>query len=165
MDKTKDDAFRNFLEKIQGQNKAGLLINTLQLKYERETAGEDADKREEQLEQVATALENVEKAITGMSVKFEFQPVINALENQTQVLQKSLEEQALLRKVSEGSLEYDKESAQYRNVSGKELTSDVSGKTIKQGGYVDFETAANRLQGQGKRVRESEQNQINFKPV
>ena len=44
MDKTKDDAFRNFLEKIQGQNKAGLLINTLQLKYERETAGEDADK-------------------------------------------------------------------------------------------------------------------------
>ena len=165
MDKTKDDAFRNFLEKIQGQNKAGLLINTLQLKYERETAGEDADKREEQLEEVATALENVEKAITGMSVKFDFKPVINALENQTQLLQKSLEEQALLRKVSEGSLEYDKESAQYRNVSGKELTSDVSGKTIKQGGYVDFETAANRLQGQGKRVRESEQNQITFKPV
>lgn len=165
MDKTKDDAFRNFLEKIQGQNKAGLLINTLQLKYERETAGEDADKREEQLEQLATAFENVEKAITGMSVKFEFEPVINALENQTQVLQKSLEEQALLRKVSEGSLEYDKESAQYRNLSGKELTSDVSGKTIKQGAYVDFETAANRLQGQGKRVRESEQNQITFKPV
>ena len=165
MDKTKDDAFRNFLEKIQGQNKAGLLINTLQLKYERETAGEDADKREEQLEQLATAFENVEKAITGMSVKFEFQPLINALENQTQILQKSLEEQALLRKVSEGSLEYDKESAQYRNVSGKELTSDVSGKTIKQGAYVDFETAANRLQGQGKRVRESEQNQITFKPV
>ena len=75
MDKTKDDAFSNFLEKIQGQNKAGLLINTLQLKYERETAGEDADKREEQLEQVATALENVEKAITGMSVKFDFKPV------------------------------------------------------------------------------------------
>jgi hypothetical protein len=165
MDKTKDDAFRNFLEKIQGQNKAGLLISTLQLKYERETAGEDADKREEQLEQLATAFENVEKAITGMSVKFEFEPVVNALENQTQLLQKSLEEQALLRKVSEGSLEYDKESAQYRNLSGKELTSDVSGKTIKQGAYVDFETAANRLQGQGKRVRESEQNQINFKPV
>jgi hypothetical protein len=165
MDKTKDDAFRNFLEKIQGQNKTGLLISTLQLKYERETAGEDADKREEQLEQLATAFENVEKAVTGMSVKFEFEPVVNALENQTQLLQKSLEEQALLRKVSEGSLEYDKESAQYRNLSGKELTSDVSGKTVKQGGYVDFETASNRLQGQGKRVRESEQNQINFKPV
>lgn len=165
MDNTKDDAFRNFLEKIQGQNKSGLLISTLQLKYDRETAGEDADKREEQLEQLATAFENVEKAITGMSVKFDFEPVINALENQTQILQKSLEEQALLRKVSEGSLEYDKESAQYRNISGKELTSDVSGKTIKQGAYVDFETAANRLQGQGKRVRESEQNQITFKPV
>ncbi len=165
MDKTKDDAFRNFLEKIQGQNKTGLLLSTLQLKYERETAGEDADKREEQLEQLATAFENVEKAITGMSVKFDFKPVINALDNQTQVLQKSLEEQALLRKVSEGSLEYDKESAQYRNVSGRELTSDVSGKTVKQGAYVDFETAANRLQGQGKRVRESEQNQITFKTV
>ena len=45
MEKTKDEAFKDFLEKIQGQNKAGLLLSTLQLKYERETAGEDADKR------------------------------------------------------------------------------------------------------------------------
>ncbi len=161
----KDQAFKDFLEKIQGQNKAELLLSALTVKYGKETAGKDADKREEQLDELATKLENLEKAITGMSVKFEFKTVINALENQSQILEKSLEEQALLRKVSEGSLEYDKESAQYRNVSGKELTSDVSGKTIKQGAYVDFETAANRLQGQGKRVRESEQNQINFKPV
>lgn len=165
MDKTKDEAFIKFLEKIQGQNKADLALQALQVKYEREMAGEDNDKREEQLKEVATHLEKIEKAITGLEVKIDFDPLLNAVENQTQLFQKSLEEQALLRKISEGSLEYDKESAQYRNTSGRELTSDVSGKTVKQGGYVDFETAANRLQGQGKRVRESEANQIKLKPI
>lgn len=165
MDQKNNEAFLKFLDKIQNQNKADLALQALQTKYEREISGEDNDKREKQLERVAELLENVEKAITGVGIKFDFQTVVNALENQTQVLQKSLEEQSILRKLSEGSLEYDKESAQYRNTSGRELTSDVSGKVVKKGGYVDFETAANRLQGQGKRVRESEANQIKFKPL
>lgn len=165
MDKTKDEAFQKFLEKIQKQNQTDFGMQLLQVKYEREQAGEDNDKREEQLKELANLFEKVEKAVTGLSVKIDFELVVNALENQTEVLKKSLEEQALLRKVSEGSLEYDKKSSQYRNISGKELTSDVSGKTIKKGGYVDFETASNRLQGQSKRVQESEANQIKVKPT
>lgn len=165
MDNNKDKEFKDFLEKIQGQNKAGLLLSALSVKYERETAGEDADERERQLNELFKTMEKVEKAITGLSVQFDLKPMITALENQTQILQKSLKEQALLRKISEGSLEYDKESSQYRNMSGRDLESDISGKTIKQGGFVDFETAANRLQGQGVRVRESQENQINLKSV
>jgi hypothetical protein len=165
MNNIKDEAFIKFLEKIQSQNKADLALQALQVKYIREVAGEDDDKREAQLDKVAKLLEKVEKAVTGVSVKIDLEPVVNALKNQTQVLNKSLEEQTLMRKISEGSLEYDKKSAQYRNTSGRELTSDVSGKTVKQGGYVNFETAANRLQGQGKRVRESEANQISLKPI
>ena len=160
-----DKDFLKFLEKIQDQNKGGLALQALQVKYNREMAGEDNDKREEQLNSLANIFKNVEKAITGFDVKIDFTPLKDAVQNQTLVLQKSLEEQTLLRKVSEGSLEYDKESAQYRNVSGREITSDVSGKTVKEGGYIDFETAANRLAGQSKRVRESDANKINFKPL
>lgn len=165
MDKTNNEAFQKFLEKIQNQNKADLALQALQVKYEREMSGEDNDKREEQLDKVAELLENIEKAITGMSVKVDFEPLQAAYENQTEILKKSLEEQSLLRKISEGSLEYDKESAQYRNTSGREITSDVSGKTIKKGGYIDFETAANRLQGQGKRVQEANQLKLVKTPV
>lgn len=165
MDKNNNEAFQKFLEKIQDQNKADLALQALQVKYEREVSGEDNDKREEQLDKVAVLLEKIEKAITGMSVKVNFEPLQNDIQNQVQILQKSLEEQALIRKISEGSLEYDKDSAQYRNTSGRELTSDVSGKTIKKGGYVDFETAANRLQGQGKRVQEANQLKLTKTPV
>lgn len=68
---------------------------------------------------------------------------------------KSLQELSLIRKLTEGSLEYDKEAAQYRNTSGREVTSKVTGKDIKKGGFIDFETAADQLSGQSKRVRES----------
>ena len=82
------------------------------------------------------------------------------LKNQTNILQTILQELSLSRKISEGSLEYDKAAAQYRNTSGRELTSEVTGKVIKKGGFVDFETASERLSGQSKRVRESESNQL-----
>lgn len=68
---------------------------------------------------------------------------------------KLLQELSLIRKLTEGSLEYDKDAAQYRNTSGREIASKVSGKDIKKGGFIDFETAADQLSGQSKRVRES----------
>lgn len=159
MDQTRDPSFQKFLDDLQKQNNKQFATQLLQLKSEREIAGEDNDKREEQLDTVASELRNIKASVTGFDVK----PLVDAATNQTQLLTKSLEELSLIRKVNEGSLEYDKDSAQYRNTSGREITSDVSGKTIKKGGYIDFETAANRLAGQGKRVQEA--NKIDLKPV
>lgn len=153
-----DSRFKEFLDKLQKQNNQLLASSLLQLKAEREMAGEDNDKREEQLDNVNSNLEKINRSVTG----FELEPLVDNNENQLQVLQKLLEELSLIRKLTEGSLNYDKESAQYRNTSGRELISKVSGKDIKKGGYIDFESAADRLVGQSKRVRE--QNVLNLKP-
>lgn len=159
MDPNRDPGFQKFLDDLQKQNNKQFGTQLLQLKAEREIAGQDNDKREEQLGAIADELKNIKVKITGVDLT----PLMTSSLNQTQILTKSLEELSLLRKLSEGSLEYDKESAQYRNTSGRELTSDVSGKTVKKGGYVDFETAANRLAGQGKRAQEA--NKLDIKPV
>ena len=74
------------------------------------------------------------------------------------MLTKLLQEQVLTRKITEGSLEYDKKSTQYRNISGRTIESILTGKAIRKGGYVDFETASDRLTGQSQRVREAEKN-------
>lgn len=159
MEFTRDPSFQKFLDDLQKQNNKQFATQLLQLKSEREIAGEDNDKREEQLDGIAEELKNIKVSVTG----FDLTPLIESNANQTQLLAKSLEELSLIRKVNEGSLEYDKNSAQYRNTSGREITSDVSGKTIKQGSYIDFETAANRLAGQGKRVQEA--NKLDIKPI
>ena len=148
---TSDPAFTKFLEDLKKQNNKSFTTQLVQLKYEREIATEDNDKREEQLNESIKSLEGVKSAVIGNKLDQE----LPELSSETELLEKQLEELALIRKISEGSLEYDKESAQYRNTSGRELTSDVSGKVVKKGGYVDFETAANRLQGQGKRAAQA----------
>jgi len=145
-----DPSFKTFLEKLQDQNK--------QLATNRKLASEDSDKQEEQLVNVNSNLKAISTTITGYNIE----PLTSNSENQLEVLKKSLEELSLIRKLSEGSLEYDKASAQYRNTSGRELVSKVSGKEIKKGGFIDFESASDRLTGQSKRVRE--QNVLNLKP-
>lgn len=162
---TTDPSFQKFLEDLKKQNNIGNVTQMAQLKYEREMAKEDNDKREEQLDHVIDGLKEVRVAVTGVKLDINTDPLVDSLSNQTEILRKSLEEQSLLRKISEGSLEYDKSSAQYRNTSGRELVSNVSGKDIKKGGYVDFETASDRLSNQGKRVRESAANQLNLKSI
>jgi len=154
-----DTSFREFLEKLQKQNNQLLATTLLQLKTEREIAGDDNNKREEQLDQANNNLQGISKSLSG----YDIEQLASSNENQIEILKKALEELSLIRKLTEGSLEYDKESAQYRNLSGREFTSDVSGKAVKKGGYVDFETAANRLAGQGKRVKEA--NVLNLKPT
>ena len=158
---TSDPAFKEFLDNLKKQNTLSFATQLLELKAQREIAGEDDDKREEQLEQLNETMEGVKAAVTGFNVSID--PLVTGNENLLEVLQKSLEELALIRKLSEGSLEYDKESSQYRNTSGREITSEVSGKSIKRGGYIDFETATNRLSGQGERVRKA--NEMVIKPV
>ena len=145
-----DPSFKTFLEKLQDQNK--------QLATNRKLASEDSDKQEEQLVNVNSNLKAISTTITGYNIE----PLTSNSENQSEILKKSLEELSLIRKLSEGSLEYDKASAQYRNTSGRELVSKVSGKEIKKGGFIDFESASDRLIGQSKRVRE--QNVLNLKP-
>ena len=153
-----DPSFKAFLEKLQKQNNQQLATGLLQLKTEREIAGEDDDKREEQLEDISSTLQTINTSVTGYNIE----PLTTNGENQLEILKKALEELSLIRKISEGSLEYDKASAQYRNTSGRELVSKVSGKDIKKGGFIDFESASDRLIGQSKRVRE--QNVLNLKP-
>lgn len=146
----KNNDFKKFLDKLTNQYKADLALQVLQVKYEREVATEDNDKREKQLDDLAKLLERLEEAITGIKVDFNLAPVTDQMEQQTQLLKSISEEQAMLRKLSEGSLEYDKQSAQYRNTSGREVKSVVSGKTVSKGGYVDFETARSAMTGQSK---------------
>lgn len=160
-----DPSFQKFIEDIKKQNSVSNVTQMAQLKYEREMAKEDNDKREEQLDQVVDGLKEIRIAVTGVKLDVDITPLVDSLSNQTEILKKSLEEQSLLRKISEGSLEYDKASAQYRNTSGREIVSSISGKDIKKGGYVDFETATDRLSNQGKRVRESEANKLNLKTI
>ena len=236
-----DPSFKAFLDKLQEQNNRGFLTQLAQLKSERETAGEDADKREEQLDQanenlkdlkdetsstkdslreglhdlsddtievqdqldaandslseIATAiigakesievemlvaLEAVREAVTGIKLDVDFSELKDAITevssilenghqvsvmsaigaNTTKLLDEQIKELSLIRKLSEGSVEYDKEAAQYRNTSGRDIESKVSGKTSKSGGFIDFETARDTLSGQGERAKKD--NKVNL---
>ena len=158
-----DPSFKAFLDKLQEQNNRGFATQLVQLKAEREIAGEDNDKREEQLNDVISSLKEVRVAVTGISIDVDITPLVNIGENQTKLLEELSKESALTRKLTEGSVEYDKEAAQYRNTSGRDIESKVSGKTSKQGGFIDFETARDTLSGQGKRVKED--NAFSLKPI
>lgn len=158
-----DPSFKAFLDKLQEQNNRGFITQLAQLKSERETAGEDADKREEQLDDVIDALKDVRQAVTGINIDINIEPLVNIGENQTRLLEELSKEASITRKLTEGSVEYDKEAAQYRNISGRDIESVVSGKTSKAGGFIDFETARDTLSGQGKRVRE--ENSFALKPI
>ena len=158
-----DPSFKAFLEKLQEQNNRGFVTQLVQLKAEREIAGEDNDKREEQLNDVISSLKEVRLAVTGNKLDIDLTPLINIGENQTKLLEELIKESSLTRKLTEGSVEYDKEAAQYRNTSGRDIESKVSGKTSKDGGFIDFETARDALSGQGKRAKEA--NTFDLKPI
>lgn len=159
--------FSLLLDEIRTNNKITNGLTLGQLKYEREIAVTDGDKREEQLDGVIAALNEVRSAITGIKLETNIEPLVNIGENQTKLLVELNKEFSLTRKITEGSVEYDKEAAQYRNTSGRDIESKVSGKTSKAGGFIDFETARDTLSGQGKRVREENSfrlNPINYTP-
>ena len=158
-----DPSFKAFLEKLQEQNSRGFVTQLVQLKADRENVGKDNDKREEQLDEVVSSLNEVRTAVTGIKLDIDLTPLINIGENQTKLLEELSRENSLTRKLTEGSVEYDKEAAQYRNTSGRDIESKVSGKTSKDGGFIDFETARDTLSGQGKRVRED--NAFSLKPI
>ena len=158
-----DPSFKAFLDKLQEQNNRGFVTQLVQLKAEREIAGEDNDKREEQLSDVISSLKEVREAVTGTKIDIDLTPLVNIGENQTKLLEELSKEAALTRKLTEGSVEYDKEAAQYRNTSGRDIESKVSGKTSKDGGFLDFETARDTLSGQGKRAKEA--NAFDLKPI
>lgn len=158
-----DPSFKAFLDKFQEQNNRGFLTQLVQLKAEREIAGEDNDKREEQLDEVISSLKEVRVAVTGVSLDVDITPLVNIGENQIRLLEELSKESSLSRKLTEGSVEYDKEAAQYRNTSGREIESLVTGKVSKKGGFIDFETARDSISGQSKRAREA--NQISLKPI
>ena len=158
-----DPSFKAFLEKLQEQNNRGFATQLVQLKAEREIAGEDGDKREEQLEDVISSLKEVRAAVTGNKLDVDLTPLINIGENQIKLLEELSKESSLTRKLTEGSVEYDKKAAQYRNTSGRDIESKVSGKMSKDGGFIDFETARDTLSGQGKRVRD--ENAFSLKPI
>lgn len=158
-----DSSFKAFLDKLQEQNNRGFLTQLFQLRTEREIAGEDDDKREEQLDEVISSLKEVKVAVTGVSIDVDISPLVNIGENQTRLLEELSKESALTRKLTEGSVEYDKAAAQYRNTSGREIESLVTGKVSKKGGFLDFETARDITSGQGNRVREA--NKISLKPI
>lgn len=155
--------FTLLLEEFKSSNKINTGLTLGQIKYEREIAVPDGDKREEQLDEVIAGLKEVRLAVTGIKFDTNIEPLVNIGENQTILLQELNKESSLTRKLTEGSVEYDKEAAQYRNTSGKDIESVVSGKTSKAGGFIDFETARDTLSGQGKRVRE--ENAFSLKPI
>lgn len=158
-----DPSFKAFLEKLQEQNSRGFLTQLAQLKSERETAGEDADKREEQLDEVISSLKEVRNAVTGIKIDLDITPLVNIGENQTKLLDEIFKESSLTRKLTEGSVEYSKEMAGYRNTSGRDVTNEVSGKVSKTGQVIDFETARDALSAQGKRAKEA--NAFDLKPI
>lgn len=158
-----DPSFKAFLDKLQEQNNRGFLTQLLQLKTEKEIAGEDDDKREEQLSEVISSLKEVKVAVTGIDINVDITPLVNIGENQTRLLEELSRESALTRKLTEGSVEYDKAAAQYRNTSGREIESLVTGKVSKKGGFLDFETARSATSGQSERARKA--NEIKLKPI
>ncbi|NDB84362.1 MAG: hypothetical protein EB127_16895, partial [Alphaproteobacteria bacterium] len=77
------------------------------------------------------------------------------LQKHTDIFQDILGEIVLLRKLNEGSIEFDKSLAggKYRNTSGGEVTNLSTGNVSKQGGTLDFETV--RAIKKPKRLLES----------
>lgn len=240
-----DPSFKAFLEKLQEQNNRGFATQLVQLKTEREIAGEDDDRREEQLDEannnlkdlkdetftsgnstkdglsdvsdditevqdqldvandslseiataiigtkesieveMLTALADIKEAVTGIKLDVNLSELKTAIENigsdvgkdidsghlvatigatganTTKLLDEQLKEISLVRKLTEGSVEYSKEAAQYRNTSGRDVESKVSGNISKSGGFIDFETARDTLSGQSERVKK--ENKINL---
>lgn len=158
-----DPRFKELLDKLQEQNQRGFLTQLLQLKADREIAGEDGDKRESQLDEAISSLKDLRIAVTGIDLNVDITPLVNIGENQTRLLEELSRESALTRKLTEGSVEYDKAAAQYRNTSGREIESTVTGKVSKKGGFLDFETARSATAGQSARA--SEANQLKLKPI
>jgi hypothetical protein len=76
-----DPSFKAFLEKLQEQNNRGFVTQLVQLKAERENAGEDNDKREKQLDDVITSLKDVRSAVTGTKIDIDLTPLVNVGEN------------------------------------------------------------------------------------
>jgi hypothetical protein len=158
-----DPRFKELLDKLQEQNQRGYLTQLLQLKADREIAGEDGDKRESQLDEAISSLKDLRVAVTGIDLNVDITPLVNIGENQTRLLEELSRESALTRKLTEGSVEYDKAAAQYRNTSGREIESAVTGKVSKKGGFLDFETARTATAGQSARAQEA--NQLKLKPI
>jgi hypothetical protein len=158
-----DPSFKAFLEKLQEQNNRGFVTQLVQLKAERENAGEDNDKREKQLDDVISSLKEVRSAVTGIKIDIDLTPLVNIGENQTKLLDEIFKESSLTRKLTEGSVEYSKEMAGYRNTSGRDVINEVSGKVSKTGQVIDFETARDALSAQGKRAKED--NAFSLKPI
>jgi hypothetical protein len=155
--------FSLLLDEIKTNNKISNGLTIGQLKYEREIAVTDGDKREDQLDDVIKSLQEVRSAVTGFNLSIDIEALVNVGNNQTKLLEELIKETSLSRKLSEGSVEYDKAAAQYRNTSGRDIESKVSGKTSKDNGFIDFETARDTLSGQGKRVRD--ENAFSLKPI
>ena len=90
-----DPSFKAFLEDLQKQNNQSFVTQIFQLKAEREIAGKDGDKREEQLHDINETLKDLKAAVTGIKLEapaIDFTPVVDSLSNVTEVLLKSLEE-------------------------------------------------------------------------
>ena len=129
------NTFKEFSDKVNTHNKQDLALQALQVKYERELAGEDDKKHREQLDKISKILSRIEKSVTGINIDNVVKPIQSELENQTKILKNLLEEQSITRKITEGSLSFDNNKGQYRNKSGREFASDVTGKTVKKGGF------------------------------
>ena len=71
-----DPSFKSFLEKLQEQNSRGFVTQLVQLKADRENVGKDNDKREEQLNEVISSLNEVRTAVTGVKLDIDFTPLI-----------------------------------------------------------------------------------------
>ena len=117
-----DPSFKAFLEDLQKQNNQSFVTQIFQLKAEREIAGKDGDKREEQLHDINESLKDLKAAITGIKLDapaIDFTPVVDSLSNVTEVLLKSLEEHSVIRKISEGRVKFDADTQRY-HLEGKE---------------------------------------------
>ena len=112
-----DPSFKSFLEKLQEQNSRGFVTQLVQLKADRENVGKDNDKREEQLNEVISSLNEVRTAVTGIKLDIDLTPLINIGENQTKLLEEITRENSLTRKLTEGSVEYDKEAAHWKKIA------------------------------------------------
>jgi hypothetical protein len=119
---TSDPSFKTFLEDLQKQNNQSFVTQIFQLKAEREIAGKDGDKREEQLHEINETLKTIKAVITGIKLDapaIDFTPVVDSLSNVTEVLLKSLEEHSVIRKISEGRVKFDADTQRY-HLEGKE---------------------------------------------
>lgn len=122
----------------------------------------------DKLETIDPVLTKIHQTLVGLDEHLESSfenshlvAVISAIgANTNKLLDEQLKELSLVRKLTEGSVEYSKEAAQYRNTSGRDVQSLVSGKTSKTGGFIDFETARDTLTGQGERARQN--NKLNL---